>query len=344
LIGQGISGNGVTAGTQITGLIGATGGVGTYSVNISQTVVSKELIATTPFILDVAVVPTGSVPSVKVYATSISQNYSSLFQDPNNYTVTTTNTTTVIRFNPTTKLVYGDIVEVLALSNQVSSVGFYQVPINLENNPLNGNSDYFTLGTIRTHYDTIAQNLVNLTGAVNGANNSRDLGNIVPYGLNILQQSSPITLAGYFLRKPEYDIFASLAYNSREYEKFKAQFLNTAVQGDYANLTIPEILNAVFTEINTGRTSSNPFYWSDMLPTGTVYTQLQTTVTPITGRVFDLTQIYNYTSANYQALLVYVNDRLLTRNVEYIVSVDAPVITIDQLVPLLVGDVVTIQE
>ena len=344
LIGQGISGNGVTAGTQITGLISAVGGTGTYSVNISQTVVLKELVATTPFILDIAVLPTGTIPSTKVYATSISQDYSSLFQDPGNYTVTTTDNGTVIRFNPTTKLVYGDIVEVLALSNQVSAVGFYQVPINLENNPLNGNSDYFTLGTIRTHYDTIAQNLVNLTGAVNGANNSRDLGNIVPYGLNILQQSSPMTLAGYFLRKPDYDIFASLAYNSREYEKFKAQFLNTAVQGDYTNLTIPEILNAVFLEINTGRTSSNPFYWSDMLPTGTVYTQLQTTVTPITGRVFDLTQVYNYKSANYQALLVYVNDRLLTRNVEYIVSVDAPVITIDQLVSVAVGDVVTIQE
>lgn len=344
LIGQGISGSGVTAGTQITGLLTATGRTGTYLVNISQTVVSKELIATTPFILDIAVLPTGTIPSVKLYATSISQNYSSLFQDPGNYTVSTTDTTTVIRVNPTTKLVYGDIVEVLALSDQVSAVGFYQVPINLENNPLNGNSDYFTLGTIRTHYDSIAQNLVDLTGAINGANNSRDLGNIVPYGLNILQQSSPMTLAGYFLRKPEYNIFASLEYNSREYEKFKAQFLNIAVQGDYTNLTIPEILNAVFLEINTGRTSSNPFYWSDMLPTGTVYTQIQTTVTPITSRVFDLTQVYNYTSANYQALLVYVNDRLLTRNVEYIVSVDAPLITIDQLVSLAVGDVVTIQE
>ena len=342
LIGQGISGNGVTAGTQITGLISAVGGTGTYSVNISQTVVSKELVATTPFVLDIAVLPTGTIPSTKVYATSISQNYSSLFQDPNNYTVTTTDTTTVIRFNPTTKLVYGDIVEVLALSDQVSAVGFYQVPINLENNPLNGNSDSFTLGTIRTHYDTIAQNLVNLTGAINGANNSRDLGNIVPYGLNILQQSSPMTLAGYFLRKPDYNIFASLAYNSREYEKFKAQFLNTAVQGDYVNLTVPEILNAVFVEINAGRTSSNPFYWSDMLPTGTVYTKLQTTVTPITGQVFDLTQVYNYTSANYQALLVYLNDRLLTRNVEYTVSTNAPTIAI--LVPLAVGDVVTIQE
>jgi len=356
LIGQGITGTGVAVGTQITGLLNATGGVGTYSVNISQTVLSKELVVTTPFILDIAVLPTVTIPSVKLYATSISQDYSSLFQDPGAYTVTTTDNTTVIRLNPGTKLVYGDIVEVLALSDQVSVVGFYQVPINLENNPLNGNSQNFTLGTIRTHYSTIAQNLINLTGAINGANNSRDLGNIVPYGLNILQQSSPMTLAGYFLRKPEYDIFASLAYNSREYEKFKAQFLNTAGQGDYVNMTVPDILNAVFSEINTGRISSNPFYWSDMLPIGTVYTQLQTTVTPITEQVFDLTQIYNYTSANYQALLVYLyrnsNDantgrlalpgRLLTRGIDYLVSANAP--TIEILIPLEVGDVVTIQE
>ena len=342
LIGQSLAGKGVVPGTQITGLITGTGGVGTYTVTPSQTVLSEIITATTPLILDVAALPTGLIPSVKVYATSVSQNYSSLFLDPGSYTVTTTDTTTTIRFNPTTKIVLGDIVEVLVLSDQVSAVGFYQVPINLENNPLNGNNPYFTLGTIRTHYDTIAQNLVNLTGAVNGANNTRDLGNIVPYGLSILQQSSPMTLSGYFLRKPEYDIFGSLAFNSREYEKFKAQFLNTAVQGDYTNMTVAEILNAVFSEINAGRTSSNPFYWSDMLPTGTVYTQLQTTVTPITGQVFDLTQVYNYASANYQALLVYINDRLLTRNVEYVVSTDAPIITI--LLPLAVGDVVTIQE
>ena len=348
-IGQGLSGKGITPGTQITGLITGTGRTGTYSVSISQTAPSTAITAVTPFILDVAVLPTGTIPSVKLYATSVSQNYSSLFQDPSTYTVTTTDTNTVIRINTGTKLVYGDIVEVLALSDQVSAVGFYQVPINLENNPLNGNSSYFTLGTIRTHYDSIAQNLVNLSGAVNGANNTRDLGNIVPYGLIILQQSSPLTLAGYFLREPDYDIFASLEYNSREYQKFKAQFLNQAGTGDYVNMTTPEILNAVFAEINIARNSSNPFYWSDMLPIGTVYTQLQTTVTPITTQVFDLTQVYNYTSANYQALLVYLNgsytdgeSRLLTRGVEYTVSTDAPTITI--LVPLSVGDVVTIQE
>ena len=348
-IGQELRGNGVAAGTQITGLISGTGGTGTYLVSISQTVIPTAITATTPFILDVAVLPTGTIPSIKLYATSISQNYSSLFQDSATYTITTSDNNTVVRMNTNTKLVYGDIVEILALSDQVSEVGFYQVPINLENNPLNGNSPYLTLGTIRTHYDSIAQNLVNLTGSANGANNTRDLGNIIPYGLIILQQSSPLTLAGYFLREPDYNIFASLEYNSREYQKFKAQFLNQAGAGDYVNMTIPEILNAVFSEINIARNSSNPFYWSDMLPIGTVYTEQQTTVTPITTQVFDLNQVYNYTSANYQALLVYLSgaytngeSRLLTRDVEYIVSTDAPIITI--LVPLTTGDVVTIQE
>jgi hypothetical protein len=289
----------------------------------------------TPLVLDVAVVPTGTVPSVKIYVGGV-------FQDPTAYTFATTANTTTITFNSNIVILPGDVIEVLALSDQISSVGFYQVPVNLENNPLNGNSANFTLGTVRTHYETIAQNLVALTGKVNGANNTRDLGNIIPYGLNILQQSAPMTLAGYFLRKPEYEIFAALSYNSREYEKFKAQLLNTAVTNDYVNLTVPEILTAVISDITLGRTSSNPFYWSDMLPTGSVYTRLQTTVTPISTAVFDTTQVYNYTSANYLGLLVYVNDILLTRDLGYVVATDGPRITIT--VPLAVGDVVVIQE
>ena len=291
--------------------------------------------ANTPLLLDVAALPVATVPSVKVYVDST-------FQDPGTYTYVTTDNTTTITFPSTTLIVPGQVIEVLVLSDQASAVGFYQVPINLENNPLNQNADNLTLGTIRTHYDTIGQNLVGLTGKINGANNSRDLGNIVPFGLNILQQSAPMTLAGYFLRSPDYNIFASLEFNSREYEKYKAQLLNAAVEGDYVNMTVPEILTAVITNLIAGRTSSNPFYWSDMLPGGNVYTESTTVVGPITGNRFDTTQVYNYTSANYLGLLVYVNDRLLTRELEYVVSTDAPTLTIT--IPLTVGDTVVIQE
>jgi hypothetical protein len=287
-----------------------------------------------PLILDVAVNTDAEIPAVKIFV-------GSEYQTPGSYSITVTDNSTFISL-ASTEIPAGQRIEVLALSDQTSAVGFYQVPINLENNPLNENSSRYTLGTVRAHYQTIAQNLNSFAGSINGANNTRDLGNLVPYGLKILQQSSPLTLAGYFLRSQQYNIFSSLEYNSREYEKFKAQLLATAVANDYGNLTISETLNAIIADITLGKTDGNPFYWSDMLPTGSVYTQTQITVTPITSNVFDTLQVYNFESSNYLGLLVYVNDQQLVRDVDYTVAIDGPRITI--LSNLNIGDVVTIRE
>jgi hypothetical protein len=141
------------------------------------------------------------VPSVQVFV-------GSQFQEPYKYTVATTTDSTTITLSET--YVPGDVIEVNVLSDQTSKVAFYQVPINLENNPLNVNSPSFTLGTARSHYETICQNLLDLQGPINGNNNSRDLGDIIPYGTNIIQNSSPMTLAGYFMRSAQYNIFAAL--------------------------------------------------------------------------------------------------------------------------------------
>jgi hypothetical protein len=289
-----------------------------------------------PLLLDVAVNTNQVVPAVQIFVNGT-------FLESVNYTVTVSTDTTTI--NLLKSYVIGDLFEVSVLSDQISRAGFYEVPVNLENNPLNGNSRQFTLGTIRNHYSTIAQNLINLSGPVIGANNTRDLGNIVPYGLQILQQSSPLTLTGYFLRNAEYNIFSALDYNSREYIKFKSLLLQTVTTfgiADYGNWTTAELLDAALSEINLGDTELTPFYWSDMLPTGTTYTTTTTTVNPITTAVFNLTQTYSYTTSNYQGLLVYVNNRLLTRNYEYVVSTEGPTLTIT--VPLTVGDTVTINE
>jgi hypothetical protein len=295
-----------------------------------------------PLLLDVQVNAGTAVPAVQVYVNST-------FEEPSNYTYTTTNTTTTI----TLSKVYapGDVIEVAVLSNQVSGQAFYQIPVNLENNPLNANSETFTLGTVRSHYQTIGENLLNIQGPIIGANNTRDLGNIIPYGLQILQQSSPLTLAGYFVRDQEYDIFASLEYNSREYIKFKNLLLETVIRNEYSNMTAAEILDAAIYDITQGRTNLNPFYWSDMLPTGAVYTQTTTLITPITPTTFNTVQTYDFTSANYHGLLVYVSrpgpnqtveTLLLTRGTDYTVSTDSPQITI--ITPLITGDTVIIRE
>ena len=272
-------------------------------------------------------------PVLKVYV-------GSKFKDPGTYSYTTTATTTTINLD--TSYVTGDTVIVLALSSQVSPVAFYQIPSNLENNALNQNPQTVTLGTVRTHYETICQNLLDFTGIINGANNSRDLGYIAPYGLNILQQSSPMTLLGYFLRNQDYEFFASLDYNAREYIKFKTQLLDIVASKDWGDMTTPQIFTEAISALTAGRTESNPFYWSDMLPARTVYTENVYTITPISTNSFNTNRVYDFTTSNYYGLLVYVNNRLLTKDFEYVVSVDAPIITLT--LSLNVGDVVTIQE
>jgi len=297
-----------------------------------------------PLLLDVKVNSNTDtvIPAVQIYVNST-------FVSPDSYSYTTTDTTTLIRL--ITPYVLGDIIEVSVLSDQVSQVAFYQIPTNLENNPLNANSETFTLGTVRSHYDTIGQNLLTLQGPIIGANNSRDLGNIIPYGQQILQQSSPLTLAGYFQRSEEYNIFAALEYNGREYIKFKNLLLETVIKNEYGDMSVADILDSAVSEITQGRTDINPFYWSDMMPTGGIYTETVNVITPITTPEFNTTQTYDFDSANYLGLLVYltrvtVNNgsvtTLLTRGQDYIVSTDSPRLVVTT--ELQTGDIITLRE
>ena len=283
--------------------------------------------------LDVAASTSTVVPAIKIYVGSI-------FQKPETYSYVITDNSTVITLNniylPT------DVIEVLVLSDQISNVGFYQVPINLESNPLNGNSPNFTLGTIRTNYESICENLTELTGSINGSNNSRDLGNIIPYSLVILQQSSPLTMAGYFLRSEQFNIFSSLQYNSQEYLKFKGQLLNAVTQQNIEFQTAGQLLDVAMVDVTLGRVETQPFYWSDMLPSGSTYISNSYTVSYTTTASFPTQQVYDYTSANYLGLGVYLNDVILVRDFEYVVATDGPRVTV--LVPLINGDIVTIQE
>ena len=273
----------------------------------------------TPLQLDVLIDTSLDVTPVQIFVNNV-------YQLPSTFTLSvnaTTNTSSITLNNPT--LVNGDIIEVLVYSQDASLQGFYQIPINLENNPFNGNSKQFSLGPI------------------NGRNNTRDLGNISIYGGLILQQSSPLTLGGFFLRNPNYDIFAALAYNNREYIKYKNKLLTAVTKLNLTgNETISQILDLGITYSTKNNTNLSSFYWSDMLPVGTNYTSTSTTVNPITGSVFNTTQTYNFTTSNYLGLLVYLNNELLLRGSQYIVSKDSPKLTL--LVPLQVGDVVTINE
>jgi len=283
--------------------------------------------------LDVAVSDRTDVPVIKIYINGA-------FLDPANFIYTVQGSRTLITLNQAPPA--DSVIEVLALSDQTSELGFYQVPINLENNPFNANSTNFTLGTVRQHYQSICENLVTFDGKVNGPNNTRDLGNIGPYGLVILQQSAPLTLAGYFLRSQQFNLFNSLVYNGREYTKFKNLILENVTQQTINFQTAAQILDTAIENVTAGRVETQPFYWSDMLPSGAIYQETNYTISFTTTNTFDTLQNYNYQSANYLGMNVYLDNVILIRNQDYVVATDGARITV--LVPLTVGQTLTLRE
>jgi hypothetical protein len=293
-----------------------------------------------PLLLDVRVDPLEIDDDGELLLPSIKLYVANRFVPPDRYAVVTTENSTSVRLLDT--YAPGDIIEVLAFSEQVSPSAFYQIPTNLENNPFNVNSPEFTLGTIRTHYQSIGENLTSWQGPINGSNNSRDLGNIVPYGLNILQQSSSMILPGFFMRRPGFNPYNAIVFNSNEYVKYKNKLMDTVANNSYNNETVAEILTQAMAQINIGQTETSAFYWSDMLPAGAVFTTSTYNFTIISTSVFDTQQVYDFTSSNYLGLNVYVNNRLLQREREYRTVPDAASLVIT--VPLSPGDVITIQE
>ena len=303
-------------------------------------------------VLDVEVLSDTSKIPVKVFVEG-------QFVLANTYTYgTTSDNVTVITFNPNqlgqpnTVPVTGAIVEVQVLSNSPSSIAFYTIPSNLESNAMNENSKSFTLGTVRTHYESICQNLENFSGKIHGNNNVRDLGNVVPFGDLILQQSAPVTLMTNFINGRDFEFFRAIEFNSSEYNKTKNKILDYVATNDWEGKTTAQILDGTLLGINAGKTESSPFYWTDAIPSSNTFDTTVYTITPITTYVFDTLYSYDLTSANYKGILVYYTPKstgiqtiLVGDGYEYTVATDGPRITINSTyITLSIGDIITINE
>lgn len=304
-----------------------------------NTIVSRQILnfeyTGSNLVLDVEVLTELEDIPIKVYA-----NGDYVLPSAYSYSTNSDNVTEIV-FNDAPAI--GSFIEVSFLSDTVSGNGYYSIPSNLENNSINENSNELTLGTIRNHYSSICENLQFFTGKINGSNNLRDLGNVVPYGDRIVQHSSPITLLATFMHNKDLNFFRAIDYAALEYEKFKTLLLEDVANNEWPTETASQILEESLARINQGKNKNSPFYWTDMIPSGELYTETSYTITAISTSVFDTVETYDFTSANYKGILVYLNDvQLIGNGFEYTISTDGPRIIIhNELTP---GDVVKIKE
>jgi|694.fasta_scaffold01030_38 hypothetical protein len=269
-------------------------------------------------------------------------------QYSSDYTVETTATQTIVTFSvPNPEI--DTVVEILLLSDQVSETAYYSIPINLNNNPLNEDIVSVNVGDIRGQYQSSFYNNPNTTGNVFGANNYRDLGNMVPYGNRIIQNSASLVLPGAFLRKQNQNLFNALMYNGREYITFKTLLVDTINTTDFTERLSPAtMLDNALDVITSAKTDSNSFFWSDMLPSKAAYiTNTYSFANALDVSIYPLSKIYNFATANYNGVLVYLTNTLgiitqLINGVDYTISSDSPSLTVT--LDLAPGDQITIKE
>lgn len=296
-----------------------------------------------PIVCDIPAVASTQWPSVSVYVDN--QRV-----DPSLYSVVVDATTTKISLYDTPTV--GTPVEILIYSDKVSATGYYQIPSNFDHNPFNTSITSINLGDIRGHYKSICNNSPALVGKAFGANNFRDLGNLVPYGTRIIQNSASLVSAAAFLRSAKANFFESLAYNSQEYVKYKALLLDTVHKTDYNVLqNTSDILDNAIEQLVSAKTDINSFFYSDMLPARNTYvSKTYSFKSGIDTSTYPLNRVYDFTTANYFSVLVYLTRTVngethttqLLKNIDYTISSTDKRLTVTK--DLILNDSITVKE
>jgi hypothetical protein len=286
-----------------------------------------------PFVqIDVMPNATTTVPHIKVYLNNA-------ILDPNtDYQLIPYGVYHVVTLSVTVAM--GDKIDVLVLSDSISNFGHYDVPKNLDYNPLNKNFSTITLGQLRTHYNKLLENTtVSPTMAI--PNQDRYL---KAQGGTLLQQSSPLIYAMTFLTDPVVNYVNGITLARQEYTRFKNKFLSlcTTIKGlDYTDPVTG--VDSILQTINSVKNSSFPWYYSDMVPQGGNYNSITYTVLNARQTDYEISEIFNTTELSNRAVLVYLNGvQLIANGVDFSFSQISPEITITR--PLTVGDTILIRD
>ena len=291
-----------------------------------------------PFRIDITPSASASIPSVKVF-----QNF--VYLDPSSWTLTN-NEITVLTLTEQNE---GDQIDILIYSRDVSKLGFYQVPQNLDLNAQNVDIDTLTLGQIRNHLIAQAQNSTILVGDVLAQSNLRDI-DIKQQGGTILQHSAPTPYASLFLIDEKANFVNGLRFAQQEYTRFKNKFLelSTSLNGINADDPVASV-DLIITRITQVKNKTFPWYYSDMVPYGPLK-NIVGQIGSIDGfEIFDplklnyeITEIFNDQELSNKAVLVYLNNVQLIKGIDYNFSIDTP--SINFTTELAVGDIVKIVE
>ena len=249
---------------------------------------------------------------------------------------TTSATTSAVVVNFDSPVIANTTVLFKITTSQVPNQnGYYETPLSLTNNPLNGSSNDMTLSELEAHVSSMTGSL----GSSYTGTNLRDYANYTRFGSRLIVNGSPIAFANIFLGKKEHNVIDALRQAANQYNQFKSIFLRKLLSvGE--QMTPAAAVDAIMKDINNTRDYKSPYYRSDMIGFGDDKTIRTFTVTN-TGTVeYPMGIDFDPTVLNFKSVLVYINDVQLIRGLDYTINVVDSTVVISKT--LAVGDVITI--
>ena len=228
--------------------------------------------------------------------------------------------------------------------------GYYQPPLGLTNNPLNGPVSTLTLSELSSHAKSMTDDLPGFIGSFPGINNLRDLSDIAKYGNKLISTGTPQSFAHLFIGKKEHSVISAITAVQDHYEQFKSQLLSQI--NKLVDQTDPiSSLDLVLSISNQDKNILSPYYLTDMLAYGTNKTV--TTYTVVNHKItqYPISSEFSSTKLSLRSVLVYVNNTQLVLNRDYTFNLNDPYVTIKSVIDgntvrvgLREGDVITIVE
>ena len=286
--------------------------------------------------------------------------------DPANYSIVTVVGRLTVRVS-VTMLTVGDLINIQVYSKNVSQLGYYEIPLNLDLNSINSKFDILTLGQIRNHLIQMSHNSNFVTGRVPGISNLRDI-QIKAQGGSILQHASPVIYSDLFLLDQNINFTKSISLAQREYVRFKNKFLElSATNFNLIDLNdIPKSVDNLLAQINQVKNIKFAWYYSDMVPSSGPTKSIPYTILNPGLRRYEISNIFDDTVLSNKAILVWyrttqkdiygnlvldskdqpiiLQSRQLLKGRDYIFEQDRPSVFVNDTVPLLYNDQILIVE
>ena len=278
--------------------------------------------------IDVLPIDSGTIPHLKVYKNN------TLLVNGTDYELTKYGVYNIVIFLSTPAV--GDKLDVAVYSDSVSALSFYEVPKNLDQNPLNEKFATIALGQIRTHYNKLIEN-------TSASDRPIQDDYLKANGGTLSQHSAPLVYAMTFLNDPQVNFVNGLELAKKEYNRFKNKFISlcSTLSGLDYNDPISGV-DAILQNINAVKNSSFPWYYSDMVPQGGNYTTLTYTVLNVRQTNYEIGSIFNATQLSNRAVLIWHNGVQLTLGNDYTFSDTVPAVIFTKT--FAVGDTIVIRD